>query len=109
MLYSDVFSKFIRPSLEGYVDDWDNFAQTELKREGDDSPFSPYECAEQCAQDEKCLQYKVDAEGKCSVTDQVLRGRSSAGVKSGTMLWRVDSRIKQKGRCRAPKFVTQNN
>ncbi|KAJ5239276.1 hypothetical protein N7468_003895 [Penicillium chermesinum] len=108
LLYSDLFKNLVRPMLESYAENWDNFAQTELKREGDNSPFTPYECAEQCALDVNCLQYRIDDSGRCSTTDQALRGRASAGVKSGTMMWRVDARIKERGKCQKPKFVTAN-
>ncbi|KAJ5710146.1 hypothetical protein N7493_009738 [Penicillium malachiteum] len=106
MLYSDVFQGFIRPKLADRIENWDNLAPEELKKEGEEpSKWTLYECAEECAKKPRCLQYRVDEAGTCKTSEWALRGKSSPGVMAGTLMWRVDSRIETLGVCPEPKWI----
>lgn len=110
LTYGDIFTDFIRPMLSDHQDNWDNNAP-----DGDNNPFyhgpsTPatfYDCAEHCARSSDCMQYRIDADGRCTTSGWVLRGKPSEGVMSGTMLWRVDAAIQGRGRCRQPRWITE--
>lgn len=96
--------------LADHLDNWDNNAP-----DGDDSPdyrgpttpASLYDCAEHCAQSPACMQYRLDTDGRCMISPWALRGLPAPGVQSGTMLWRVDAAIEEKGLCPRPNWITK--
>ncbi|CEJ58229.1 hypothetical protein PMG11_06894 [Penicillium brasilianum] len=110
LLYSDIFRNFIRPMLADRLDNWSNFANDEVKHEPENpasEPESINQCAERCARTAGCLQYRMDADGKCYTSEWALRGLPSPGVWSGTMMWRIDAAIQQKGLCERPMWVLE--
>ncbi|KAJ6119795.1 hypothetical protein N7523_004075 [Penicillium sp. IBT 18751x] len=110
LTYGDLFVNFVRPMLTSLSDDWDNNApdgDNHASYSGPSTPASMYECAEHCARSSGCIQYRVDERGRCTTSGWALRGLPRPGIMSGTMLWRVDAAIKQRGRCRKPNFVTK--
>lgn len=75
-------------------------------KEGDENaPWTGFECAEACAKNANCLQYRIDGSGVCKNSDLALGGQSSAGVTSGSMMWRVDEKVRALGQCEGPTWV----
>lgn len=95
--------------LSDRLDNWSNFAKDEVKHTTEDpaSEVSVNRCAEQCARTTGCLQYRMDADGKCYTSDWALRGLPDAGGWSGTMMWRVDAAMQKKGQCEEPVWVLE--
>jgi hypothetical protein len=96
--------------LADRLDNWSNFAKDEVKHDPENpvsKPESINQCAERCARTAGCLQYRMDADGKCYTSEWALRGLPSPGVWSGTMMWRIDAAIQQKGRCEKPMWVLE--
>ncbi|KAJ5760660.1 hypothetical protein N7520_007816 [Penicillium odoratum] len=105
-LYSDVFRLLVRPTLVDVRENWENSAPQEVLKEGEDkTPFTHFECAEICAQKERCTQYRFDEAGTCKVSDYGLSGRPSPGVTSGSMLWRIDEKVRLLGQCESPMWI----
>ncbi|KAJ5690600.1 hypothetical protein N7462_004992 [Penicillium macrosclerotiorum] len=109
LTYSDIFRKIIRPTLTHHiVENWNNFAPEEIEHEGENTISKPqniYQCAERCAMMPGCIQYRVDAKGKCYSSAWAVRGHADNGVQSGTMMWRVDAAMEKKGKCHWPEWV----
>ncbi|KAJ5398067.1 hypothetical protein N7509_006180 [Penicillium cosmopolitanum] len=96
--YGDIFTHFIRPTMAHYLDNWDNSAKDKYERlddQGAQIPITVWDCAEHCASEPNCLQYRF-SEGKCTISPEALRGTPARGVESGTMMWRVDAAIAAK-------------
>ncbi|KAJ5672151.1 hypothetical protein N7507_001278 [Penicillium longicatenatum] len=107
LLYKDFFRLLVRPNLTDTRENWDNFAPKVIKKEGDENaPWTHYECAEECAKRINCMQYSIDKAGTCKLSDLALGGRPSADVTSGTMMWRIDERIRSLGDCESPEWVS---
>ncbi|KAJ5913728.1 hypothetical protein N7504_002611 [Penicillium tannophilum] len=106
LLYQDIFRLLVRPNLTATKENWDNFAPHELKKEGDENaPYTQFECAEECAKTMNCMQYSVDKAGACKISDLALGGRPSADITAGTMMWRVDEKVRSLGECEGPRWV----
>lgn len=91
-----------------YLDNWDNSAKDEYEKldaQGVQIPVTVWDCAEHCASDPNCLQYRF-SDGKCTTSPEALRGTPARGVESGTMMWRVDAAIAAKERCNETLWVT---
>lgn len=102
LTYNEIFRNLIRPTLADHLDNWDNFAADGDNNEdykGPKTPASLPDCADFCAADPECIQYRLTAESRCTTSKAVLRGKPAPGTKSGTMLWRVDAAVKRMGRC----------
>ncbi|KAJ5098118.1 hypothetical protein N7532_005119 [Penicillium argentinense] len=102
--YGDIFTHFVRPTLAHHLDNWDNYARDEYKKknsEGIEIPMTVWDCAEHCASDRACLQYRF-SDGKCYTSPQALRGTPAPGVESGTLMWRVDAAVAAKEKCEKP-------
>ena len=106
LTYGDVFRMFIRPKLTDHISDWDNGSEDVARKGQVDSPFNIFECAENCASQPTCRQYSLTPEGQCKTSGFVMRGKSAPGIKSGTMMWRVDAAIDYNGRCTEPLWIT---
>ncbi|KAJ6069038.1 hypothetical protein N7499_010925 [Penicillium canescens] len=102
LTYNEIFRNLIRPTLADHLDNWDNFAPDGDNQEdykGPKTPASLPDCADFCAADPECIQYRLTAESRCTTSKAVLRGKPAPGTKSGTMLWRVDAAVKRMGQC----------
>ncbi|KAJ5894648.1 hypothetical protein N7495_006339 [Penicillium taxi] len=104
LLHRDIFYDLIEPSITDRSANWDNLAGEEVPNSGESS--TKYECAEQCARTPECMQYKIDAHSKCLLSPKALRGNYAAGVDSGSMMWRVEARIAERGECLEPLWLT---
>ena len=108
MTFADIFINLVYPSLDDQLDNWDNFADTEnvkVQDPGSSNLITIHECAEFCAQNPQCLQYRLDSAGKCKTSTHAYGGIPSFGVQSGTMMWRVEALIDERGKCQTPKWV----
>jgi hypothetical protein len=109
LIYSDIFRNLIRPTLADHLDNWDNFASAGDDKEdykGPKTPTSLAACADYCAADPECIQYRLTADLRCTTSNAVLRGKPSPGTQSGTMLWRVDAALEQMKQCHKVTWVT---
>ncbi|KAJ5457965.1 hypothetical protein N7475_009353 [Penicillium sp. IBT 31633x] len=109
LTYSDVFRNLIRPTLADNLDNWDNFANAGDNKEdytGPKTPASFTACADYCAADPECIQYRLNADSRCTTSKAVLRGKPQPGTQSGTMLWRVDAAVEQMEQCDKVTWVT---
>lgn len=108
LTYGDVLRNFIRPTLASHADNWDNFASVGDDKgdyKGPKTPASLAACADYCAADPECLQYRLTTDSRCTTSNAVLRGKPQPGTQSGTMLWRVDAAI-QRQQCEEVTWVT---
>lgn len=108
LTYGDVFRNLIRPILAAHLDNWDNFAGAGDDREdykGPKTPATLAACADYCAADPECLQYRLTADSRCTTSNAVLRGKPQPSTQSGTMLWRVDAAI-QRQQCEGVTWIT---
>lgn len=106
--YGDIFTHFIRPTLAHYLDNWDNNAKNQFEKKNDQGiaiPMTVWDCAEHCATDPSCLQYKF-TNGICSTSPEAVRGTPARGIESGTMMWRVDAAIAGKEKCAETMWIT---
>ncbi|KAJ5812914.1 hypothetical protein N7447_009937 [Penicillium robsamsonii] len=109
LTHSDIFRNLIRPTLADHLDNWDNFASAGDDREDYKGPATPTSfsaCADYCAADPNCVQYRLTADMRCTTSDAVLRGKPGPGTQSGTMLWRVDAAVGQMEKCEKVTWVT---
>ncbi|KAJ5423450.1 hypothetical protein N7491_008666 [Penicillium cf. griseofulvum] len=109
LTYSDIFRNLIRPTLASHLDNWDNSASAGDDREdykGPKTPTSFAACADYCAADPQCIQYRLTADLRCTTSDAVLRGKPEPGTQSGTMLWRVDAALERMEKCEKVTWVT---
>ncbi|KAJ5948673.1 hypothetical protein N7454_001980 [Penicillium verhagenii] len=107
LLYKDVFRLLTRPNLTDTKQNWDNFAPQKVEREdGSSAPWTHYECAEECAKRTKCLQYRFDKAGTCKIGDLALRGQPAADVTAGSMIWRIDEKVRSLGDCESPQWAS---
>lgn len=109
LTYSDVFQKLIRPTLAHHLDNWDNFANEGDDKEdykGPQTPATLAACADYCAANTECIQYRLTADFRCTTSKAVLRGKPQPGTQSGTMLWRVDAAVEQMEHCSKAAWVT---
>lgn len=110
LTYSDIFRNLVRPTLADNLDNWDNFAGSGDDKEdykGPQTPASFTACADYCAADPECIQYRLTADSRCMTSKAILRGKPQPGIRSGTMLWRVDAAMKQMEECEKVTWVTQ--
>ncbi|KAJ5159671.1 uncharacterized protein N7482_006675 [Penicillium canariense] len=110
LTYSDIFRNFVRPMLSDRLDNWSNFAADGVALRNENPVSKPqafHHCAELCAQTPGCMQYRLDVDGKCYTSDWALRGLPTPGVRSGTMMWRVDAAMLKKGKCKKPEWVLE--
>ncbi|OQE44151.1 hypothetical protein PENCOP_c002G04780 [Penicillium coprophilum] len=109
LTYSDIFRNLIRPTLADHLDNWDNFASAGDDRKDYKGPATPTSfaaCADYCAADPNCVQYRLTADMRCTTSDAVLRGQPQPGTQSGTMLWRVDAAVGRMEKCEKVTWVT---
>ncbi|KAJ5585057.1 uncharacterized protein N7459_004857 [Penicillium hispanicum] len=109
MTFADIFQTLVYPMLVDQVEDWDNYADTEvgnLHGSGSGGAATAYDCAEACARIADCLQYRFDSHGECKTSGHAYGGVSSPGYQSGTMMWRVEALMEKRGTCRKPRWVT---
>ncbi|CAI7666273.1 unnamed protein product [Penicillium palitans] len=109
LTYSDIFRNLIRPTLADHLDNWDNFASAgddEEDYKGPKTPTSFAACADHCAADPECIQYRLTADLRCTTSNAVLRGKPQPGTRSGTMLWRVDAALERMEQCEKVMWVT---
>lgn len=109
LTYSDVFRNLIRPTLVHDLDNWDNFANEGDDKEDYNGPKTPATiaaCADYCAADPECIQYRLSADSRCTTSKAVLRGKPQPGTQSGTMLWRVNAAVEQMEQCSKVTWVT---
>ena len=109
LIYGDIFRNLIRPTLADHLDNWDNFASAGDDKEdykGPKTPTSLAACADYCAADPECIQYRLTADSRCTTSNAVLRGKPSPGTQSGTMLWRVDAAVERMKQCHKVTWVT---
>ncbi|PIB01431.1 hypothetical protein CB0940_01793 [Cercospora beticola] len=82
--HRDLYKTYVRPQLESEKQDWNNFPETTL------TEMTFHECREHCERDSTCIQYAVDAEGRCAIGTQFRLGQAQTGVHSGWIVERVD-------------------
>ncbi|KAJ5121579.1 uncharacterized protein N7515_009540 [Penicillium bovifimosum] len=110
LTYSDIFRNLIRPTLADNLDNWDNFADIGEGKEdyhGPTTPASIVACADYCAADPECVQYRLTPDSRCTTSKTVLRGKPRPGMRSGTMLWRVDAAVQHMEKCEGARWVTR--
>ncbi|KAJ5102121.1 hypothetical protein NUU61_004343 [Penicillium alfredii] len=108
LLYRDIFRHLVRPTLADYLNNWDNKADRgddQDEYEGPETPASLVECADYCAGDTNCMQYRLDGNGRCTTSPIILRGTPEPGMKSGNMMWRVDAAIENAAKCKKAHWV----
>ncbi|KAJ5782535.1 hypothetical protein N7457_004309 [Penicillium paradoxum] len=109
LTYSDIFRNLVRPTLADNLDNWDNSASAGDDKEdyaGPKTPATFEACADYCAADAECTQYRLTADLRCTTSKAILRGKPQPGTRSGTMLWRVDAAIKDMEQCKKVRWVT---
>lgn len=109
MTFADIFQSLVYPMLVDQVEDWDNYADTEvenLQGSGPGGVATVYDCAEACSKIADCLQFRFKPHGECRTSGHAYGGVPSPGYQSGTMMWRVEALMEKRGTCRKPTWVT---
>ncbi|KAK5137125.1 hypothetical protein LTR08_000630 [Meristemomyces frigidus] len=83
--HSDVFNQYIMPRMEEPREDWDNESGQDVGVAG-----TLDTCRSWCETSADCVQYALDADGRCRHFDLPRLGKAAPGVRSGWLVNRIE-------------------